>query len=278
MQTFYQGKVLGIIDQAQNLWSASNTLYNPLAILDVILVALILYWGYLLLKETRAMRILYGIAVLVGIFLLGKILQLTALNYILKYTMTLIAVAIPVVFQPELRGMLEKLGRARIIGDFTSLKRSEIITIISEIIESVEVLSKNKVGALIVLMQKTGLREYIETGVKIDAKVSRDLILSIFTPNTPLHDGAIIISGSKIVAGSCTLPLSDYGFDFSLGTRHKAALGLSQESDAIIIVVSEQTGSISLAYNGHLIRELTSEKLEEMILDILHQKQIKKSK
>lgn len=271
MGSVVTGKIAGWSDQIQYFWQGLDFWHSPYAILDIVLVALIFYWAYLLLKETRAMRILYGIAILFLVFLLGKIFDLSALNFILSYLVAMIIVAIPVVFQPELRAMLEKLGRAQFIGDFTKLKKREINEIIEEIIESVEILAKGKIGALIVIAQKTGLRDICDSGTKLDARVTHDLILSIFTPNTPLHDGAVIISGNKIISAGCTLPLAEDKFDFTIGTRHRAALGLSQQSDAMIIVVSEQTGSISLAYNGFLNKRISSAKLEEMILEILHQ-------
>lgn len=276
----YSGKIAGITDQIQYFWQSLDFFKNPFAILDILLVALILYLVYLLLKETRALRILYGIFILAVIFFVGKFFQLAALNYVLQYLFTMIIVAIPIVFQPELRAFLEKVGRAQIIGDFANLKRKEIAQVIEEITGAVDILSHNKIGALIVLAQKTGLREYIETGTKLDASVTQDLILSIFTPKTPLHDGAVIISGDKIIAAGCTLPLSEERYNFTIGTRHKAAIGLSQQSDAIIIVVSEERGSISLAYNGILSQNLDLERLEQLILEIMQQKQleIKKNK
>ncbi len=280
MDGLYSGKIAGITTQIQYFWQSLDFFKNPFAILDIVLVALILYLGYLLLKETRALRIVYGIFILAIIFFVGKFFQLAALNYVLQYLFTMIIVAIPIVFQPELRAFLEKVGRAQIIGDFASLKRKEIAQVIKEITGAVDILSHNKIGALIVLTQKTGLREYIETGTKLDATVTQDLILSIFTPKTPLHDGAVIISGNKIIAAGCTLPLSEERYNFTIGTRHKAAIGLSQQSDAIIIVVSEERGSISLAYNGILSQNLDLERLEQLILEIMQQKQleIKKNK
>lgn len=274
MENITTGKIAGITEQVQYFWQGLDFWHSPYAILDIILVALILYWGYLLLKETRAMRIMYGIVILALVFLAGRVFNLAALNFILKYLMTMIVVAIPVVFQPELRAMLERLGRAKIISDFSNLRRTEIKQILEEILHAAETLSKNKIGALMVIAQKTGLREYTEKGTKLEAIVSEDLLLSIFTPNTPLHDGAVIISGSKILAAGCTLPLAEDRFDFSVGTRHRAALGLSQQSDAIIIVVSEEKGSVSLAYNGVLSRDIGLDRLEQLVLEILEQKRL----
>lgn len=278
MGNITNGKIAGISDQIIYFWQGLDLWHSPYAILDILLVGLIFYWGYLLLKETRAMRILYGIAILAIVFLAGRLLQLTALNFILKYLITMIIVAIPVVFQPELRNMLERVGRAQLIDGFTSLKRREIKEVIEEIIAAVDILSKNKVGALIVVEQKTGLRDFYESGTRLNAEVNQDLLVSIFEPHTPLHDGAVVISGNKIIAASCTLPLAEGRFDFSIGTRHRAAIGLSQETDAIIIVVSEEKGVISLAHNGVLSPNLPPDQLKEMILEILQQKQVEISK
>lgn len=272
MDQLVNGKVAGLTDTLSHFWGTINIKDNPFIILDILLVALLIYWVYLFLKETRAMRIIYGIVILAVIFFLGKSLQLETLNYLLKYVMTMIVVAIPVVFQPELRSALEKLGRADIVGGFGKLQRSKMITIIKEIVHSAELLSKNKIGALIVLTRQTGLRDYIETGIKMDADVSTEIILTVFTPKTPLHDGALVINGDKIVAAGCTLPLAEIQYDYNLGTRHRAAIGLSMQTDALVIVVSEERGQISLGSNGILSRNLSPEKLEELLLKLLRSK------
>jgi diadenylate cyclase len=272
MAQLVSGKVAGLTDTLSHFWDTINLKDNPFIILDVLLVALLIYWVYLFLKETRAMRIIYGIVILAIIFFLGKALQLETLNYLLKYVMTMIVVAIPVVFQPELRSALEKLGRADIVGGFGKLQRSKMITIVKEIVHSAELLSKNKIGALIVLARQTGLRDYIETGVKLDADVSTEIILTVFTPKTPLHDGALVINGDKIIAAGCTLPLAEIQYDYNLGTRHRAAIGLSMQTDALVIVVSEERGQISLGSNGILSRNLSPEKLEELLLKLLRSK------
>ena len=272
MEQILAGKVEGVEDTISYFWGNISLRENPYIILDVLIVASLLYWGYLFLKETRAMRILYGIFILMGIFLLGRFLHLNTINFILKYAVTGFVVAIPIVFQPELRSALERLGRAEIVSDFAKLRKTEVITIIQEICKSAELLSKNKIGALIVLTRNTGLRDYIETGVKLDALVSSETILTVFTPKTPLHDGAMIISGDKIISAGCTLPLADIQYDYNLGTRHRAAIGLSMQTDALVIVVSEERGLISLASNGVLSQNLTADKLEELLAKLLKQK------
>lgn len=272
MDQLVSGKVAGLTDTLSHFWDSINIKSNPFIILDILIVALIFYWGYLLLKETRAMRIIYGIVILAVIFLLGKTLQLETLNYLLKYIMTMIVVAIPVVFQPELRSALEKLGRTDIVGGFGKLQKSKMMSVVKEIVHASELLSKNKIGALIVLTRQTGLRDYIETGVKLNADVSTEMILTVFTPKTPLHDGALLINGDKIVAAGCTLPLAEIQYDYNLGTRHRAAIGLTLQTDALVIVVSEERGMISLGSNGILSRDLSPVKLEELLLKLLRSK------
>lgn len=264
------GKVLGVTDDISNFWYGLSLSANSFVILDIILVAIIIYWGYLLIKETRAMRILYGILILGIVMIMGQIFHLSALNWLLGKLVTMILVAIPVVFQPELRSALERLGRTKFVGTYISLDKKEIDVLIDDLVESAKLLSKNKIGALIVITQKTGLRDIIDTGKPIGAKFTPELILTIFAPNTPLHDGALIISGNKVVAASCTLPLSEDEFDFNIGTRHRAAVGMSAQSDAVVLVISEETGSISLSYNGQLSSDLTPKELEEFLFDLLH--------
>lgn len=263
-------KILGVQDEVNYLWSSLNFTKNPFFILDILIVALIIYWVYLFLKETRAIRIIYGIVILGFLYLIGKLLNLTTLNYILKSLTTMFVVTIPIVFQPELRTMLERLGRTDLVSDFRKLKGSEIFQIINEIIVAVKKMSKTKTGGLIVITQKTGLRDIIETGVRIDSKITNELITTIFFNKTPLHDGALIIKGNKIAAASCMLPLSsEDNYNFHLGTRHRAALGLSEVSDAIIIVVSEEKGSISLANKGILNFDIDIYKLKKYLEDII---------
>ena len=272
METNLGPKIAGISETLNYFWSNLSFKNNYFAILDILLVALIFYWVYLFLKETRAMRIIYGIFILAIIFLLARLLQLDTVNFILNYAITGIIVAIPIVFQPELRAGLEKLGRPEIMGEFGKLRRSKAYAVIEEIVKSSQLLAKNKTGALIVITRQTGLRDYIETGVKIDSEISTELIMTIFSQNTPLHDGAIIISGDKIIAASCTLPLADIQYDYTLGTRHRAAIGLTQQTDALAIVVSEEKGTISLASNGILSKNLSKEKLEDLLLKLLKTK------
>lgn len=264
-------KVLGAKDEIIYFWSSLDISQNPFFILDIIIVAVFVYWLYVLIKETRAMRILYGIIILALLFLVGRLLNLAALNYLLKALMTMLIVAIPVVFQPELRSALEKLGRADIVSDFRRLKRSEISSIIIEIIGAVKELAKTKTGALIVIGQKTGLKDIIETGTLLNAKISEELLLTIFQPRTALHDGAVIIRGNRIAAAGCTLPLSEKRFDSQIGTRHRAAIGLTEQTDAVTIIVSEETGKISLTAKGILSHDVDEKKLKDLLEELIQQ-------
>jgi diadenylate cyclase len=260
------GQVLGSFDKASYFWDSLAMSITPFVVIDVLIVAVFIYWIYIFLKETRAMRILYGFLFLGILAIVGNLLDLILLNWILKYLMSMLIVAIPIVFQPELRTVLERLGRARFISDLSSLSRYNLTKLINELVTAAEVLSSQKIGALIVIQRKTGLREYITNGINIEAKVSAELLLSIFFPKSPLHDGAAIIAGDKIIAAGCTLPINESPLEnVGLGTRHKAALTLSGQSDAIVIVVSEETGAISLAMNDHLDRRLSPESLRAQL-------------
>lgn len=260
------GQVLGSFDKASYFWDSLSMSITPFMIIDVLIVAVFIYWIYVFLKETRAMRIVYGFLFLALLAIIGRVLNLILLNWILKYLMTMLVVAIPIVFQPELRSVLERLGRARFISDLASLSRYSQAKLINELVAASEVLSDQKIGALIVIQRKTALGEYISSGISIEAKVSAELLLSIFFPKSPLHDGATIIAGDQIVAAGCTLPIGDSLENMGLGTRHKAGLTLSELSDAIIIIISEETGSISLAIDGHMERKIDSEFLRQKLL------------
>ncbi|MBI4185731.1 TIGR00159 family protein [Candidatus Berkelbacteria bacterium] len=222
------------------------------SVIDISLVSLIFYGLYLLVRETRALRILYGITLLVILYLMSQWLHLTALHFLLQSVFAITLVAIPVVFQPELRAALERLGRGDFVGGILSYAQTEHLELQTELTAAVLKLSTTQTGALIVLERSTGLKDMIEAGVRLDAVVSTQLLLTIFHPNTPLHDGAVIIRGGRVAAANVFLPLAAEPTHHLLGTRHRAALGLTQESDAIILIVSEETGRISLAHQGAL--------------------------
>lgn len=265
-------KVLGATDKASYFLNQFNIRRQPFEIIDILLVAILIYWVYLLLKETRAMRILYGIVILIIIMVLGRLLQLQALNFILTYVLAGLVVAIPVVFQPELRAALERLGRTKFVGEFGGLKSDKLQSVISEILEAIDFLSENKRGAILVLTRQTGLRDIVQSGVRLEAKISKQLLITIFSPKTPLHDGAVIISGEKIIAANCWLPLTEQEFKYDLGTRHRAAAGITTDTDAIVLVVSEETGKISLAVGGNLTTDLKTTQLKDFLIKMLQHK------
>lgn len=266
------GKIFGDAIKASHLIDSfrivSGTGYLTF-ILDILIVGLLLYWGYVFLRETRAARILYGLVIIICLFALGNLFNLILLNWILKYLMTMLVVAIPIVFQPELRSALEKLGRAKFIRELNS--HTKPLALVESIVSTVITLSQNKIGALIVFQRQTGLREYIEKSTEINAQVSRDMLLTIFFPKSPLHDGAVIISGDQILSARSILPVSEAYLSSDLGTRHKAGLGITENSDAVAIIVSEETGYISMAVNGKLDRRITEERLKNRLIALLRQ-------
>lgn len=236
--------------------------------IDILLVAYILYRAILLIKETRAEQVLKGLAVLLIVTWLSHVLRLTTLYWILKNTATVGVIALLIVFQPELRRALEQIGRGKIFekGVFTQNDSRDVSVVIGEITRAVQNLAKNKIGALIVIERKTGVNDVIETGVRIGGEVSQPLLENIFVPNTPLHDGAVIIRDDRIAAAGCFLPLTENpNLSKQLGTRHRAALGISENSDALAIIVSEETGIISVASDGKLTRYLDPKTLKEIL-------------
>ncbi len=246
-----------------------------LIILDITVVSFVIYKMIMLIKGTRAVQLIKGLLVLVVAYFISDLLQLTTVNWFLQQIQLLIVVALPIVFQPELRRALEQLGRGKIFSrNMTFLGVEDRSRLINELVRSVQSLSKNKYGALIVIENETGLLDYINTGVILDGHVSAELLVNIFVPNTPLHDGAVIIRGDRIAAAGCFLPLTDSPYlSKQLGTRHRAALGITENSDCVVIIVSEETGTISVAYEGELTRYLDEKNLKEMLEDLLLVKQ-----
>ncbi len=229
--------------------------------IDIVATALLIYYLLVLIRGTRAVPILFGIAVLAGLLGLANVFHLLVLATVLQFALVGTAVTLPIVFQPELRRLLEQLGRGGMIarreaeGDAKALEEA-----IATLAAAAVVLSRNRVGALVAIEGATGLREYAESGTRLDARLSVELLLSIFTPRSPLHDGAAIVKGTLVEAAGCFLPLSENVLTQShLGTRHRAAIGLSEQTDAVVLVVSEQSGAISVARTGKLSREIDDE-------------------
>lgn len=237
-----------------------------LDIIDIVVVAYFLYRLFLMLKNTRAATLGKGLMVLIGFTLICRWLNLHVISWLLEKSMTVIMVALPVVFQPELRRALEQIGRGKLFHKGSELDEQELEEMLDAVAHATKVMSKNKVGALMVFERATGLAERIETGVPIDGLVSSGLLQNIFVKETPLHDGAVIIRGNRVVAACCLLPLTENrNLSQELGTRHRAAIGMSEQSDAMILVVSEETGTISIARNGELMRYLTVDDVKEIL-------------
>lgn len=243
---------------------------NLSSILDILAVSYIFYKGYMLIKETRAEQLLKGIIFLIILIPISKLLNLEVLSWILSNTITIGVLSFIIIFQPEIRRALEHIGRSAFNERHLTEDEHTMEKIINEIITAVDNLSKTKTGALIVIERATRLGETISTGVKIDAIVSAQLLENIFVVNTPLHDGATIIRSDRIISAGCFLPLTtNKNVDKSLGTRHRSAIGISENSDAIVVVVSEETGTISLAVNGSLTRNYDKDKLRDILFRIV---------
>ncbi len=232
---------------------------------DILIVAALIYQLFMLTRERRANAVLKGLLLLIVISWVSSFLGLSALNWVLMNILNNGSVVLLVLFQPELRQALERLGRrARI--DRTQNSGDEGTRIVSELTQSLLSLSRRRVGALVVFEQSSGLKDFIDTGTPIDSIISGPLLVNIFEPNTPLHDGAVIIRGERIAAAACVLTLSEQSnLSRDLGTRHRAGLGVSEGTDAIVLIVSEETGIISMAQGGRLTRHLDAEALSKAL-------------
>jgi len=243
--------------------------FRIIDLFDIVIVAVIFYKLLMLIRETRAEQLIKGLIVLLAVFNVSKWLQLHMVQYILENAFTVGVIALLVVFQPELRRALEYIGRTRWLSvSISEVIREELRQNIDEIVTAVSTLSRTKTGALIVMERDTGLNEIVDTGTLIEGKISSLLITNIFEHNAPLHDGAVLIKKEKLMAAGCFLPLSiksDLSRD--LGTRHRAALGMIENSDALVIVVSEETGAISVALDGQLNRFLDTNDLREILTE-----------
>lgn len=244
-------------------------------IIDILIVAAVFYKMYRLIRETRAEQLVKGIVLLFIFAEISGVLKLYTINWILQNAMTVGVIAILIVFQPELRRGLEYIGRSRFFSkSFIEIRGERLSQTVDEIVEACASLSRQKIGALIVMERATGLNEVVETGTKINGMVTSNLLINIFIPNTPLHDGAVIIKEDIVKAAACFLPLTDNNnISKELGTRHRAALGISERSDALAIIVSEETGSISIAENGVIARHLDSKTLKQILTDMYKPKE-----
>ncbi|NLS44954.1 MAG: TIGR00159 family protein [Firmicutes bacterium] len=249
------------------------------SIVDILIISYVIYRLLIIIRGTKAVSLIKGIAVLFITTMLSDLLKLRTVNWLLQKTITMLFVALPIVFLPELRRALEQIGRGGIFtGPLGLLEKEDMLRLITDASKAAAIMSRDKVGALITIERDTGIAELMETGTKIDAVVSVELLMNIFMPYSPLHDGAVIIRGNRIMAAGCYLPLSENpNISRRLGTRHRAALGLSEQSDAISIVVSEENGVISVAHSGKLVRYLDESTLKEKLIELLNANKFKQS-
>lgn len=258
IEAFYETRVLSYFNTL-----LAYPIKIVLLLLDVLIVLYLAYAVIKMLKGTRAMQLLKGIALLLIINALSEFLSLNILHYILNSIMTYGVLLIIVVFQPELRKALEQVGNTN-IKKILEFEDEEEPSCVEEVVKAAEEMAKQSIGALMVFERDISLGDYIHTGVAMGSKVSKELLINVFIPDTPLHDGAVIIKDNKIQAASCILPLTDKeSIDRIFGTRHRAAIGVTENTDAVVVVVSEETGAISLAIGGKIIRDISGEQLRK---------------
>lgn len=233
---------------------------NFAVILDVLIIWYLVYHLIMLIRGTKAVQLAKGIIFIFLVRIIAGLLHLNALTYIVDQIVSWAVIGIIVIFQPEIRRGLEKLGRTPLFGGHEVSVHDESVKFVNELDKAIQYMSKRRIGALITIQQETGLDDYIETGIKLDADVSGELLINIFIPNTPLHDGAVIINNNRIAVAAAYLPLSDSTMiPKRLGTRHRAAVGISEVTDAITIVVSEETGGVTITKNGRFLLDMTRE-------------------
>lgn len=239
-------------------------------VLDIVIVAYLLYTLLGFIKETRAQQLFRGILLIIAFFLVSELLNLSLLNWLLTRLITVGLIAVVILFQPEIRRGLEQIGRRGVLSwQFRDMGKEEMYATVHKIVDAVDDFSSTQTGALMAIERETMLSDISESGVIVDAEISVRLLGNLFYEGSPLHDGAVIIRGDRVHAASCVLPLTErQNIGKNLGTRHRAALGLSEVSDAFVIVVSEETGAISVAQNGEFKRFLDLKTLEKMLLDI----------
>lgn len=236
-------------------------------VVDILLVALVIYRIFILIKGTRALQMLVGMAVVVAAFVASQVFELFTLHWILSAFLSSIILVVVVLFQNEIRRALVHVG----VNPFLSTKEGSPDggQVVEELMKAAVSLANKKIGALIVLQRETDLRDYVEEGVRLDAALSKELILAVFIPYSPIHDGAVIVRRDRLLWAGCFLPLTTrFDVDKELGTRHRAALGITEETDAVVVVVSEETGGISVALNGRLTRHLDGATLRRVLLKL----------
>ena len=236
---------------------------NLAAFVDIVIVSLAIYWLLLLIRGTTAMTVLRGaVVLLLGAFVLSRVFDLRMLNWILRNSLTGLVIAVLVIFQPEIRRALERLGRT---GLRSVLGRQEHRDAIDVVVRAATRLARAHTGALILLERETGLQDVIDTGIPVNGSLSVELLATIFHPNSPLHDGAVVVRDDRIIAAGCTLPLSEAPLPADHGMRHRAGLGIAERSDAVVVIVSEERGAISLASNGRMAPALDEQRLSRQL-------------
>lgn len=248
-------------------------------IIDILIVAYVIYKLIMLVRGTRAVQLLKGIVVVVAAWALSILFNLDTLQWMVNEMFTFGVLAVIIIFQPELRRALEQIGRGKLFSRITTEVEQEFSRRIGEVIRAVNYLAARKIGALIVFERNTGLNDFVESGVMMHADISSELLTNLFTPTAPLHDGAVIMRQQELAAAGCYLPLSENPFiSKELGTRHRAAIGITEVSDAICVIVSEETGLISLTMNGQIVRGITEESLISKLFDELNPQKKEKEK
>lgn len=241
-------------------------------VVEILILAFLIYHILLWIKNTRAWDLLKGLLVVVAFVALAAVFNMSTILWIVQHVTGLFVTAIVIILQPELRSAIEELGQRNILSSLFSFDSGRSPDgrfsdkTVAEIVRACQEMSKVKTGALIVIQQNTPLGEYMRTGIEIDALVTSQLLINIFEKNTPLHDGAVIIEKDRVVAATCYLPLSDNRLDKNLGTRHRAGVGISEVTDSLTVIVSEETGAISIAYRGTLTHDITADYLRERLI------------
>jgi diadenylate cyclase len=233
------------------------------AVVDIVIVSLAIYWLLLLIQDTTAMTVLRGaVVLLIGAFVLSRVLDLRMLNWILRNSLTGLVIAVLVIFQPEIRRALERLGRTGLRSVLLSPEHRDAIDVV---VRAVTRLARAHTGALILLERETGLQDVIDTGIPVNGSLSVELLATIFHPHSPLHDGAVVVRDDRVIAAGCTLPLSEAPLPADHGMRHRAGLGIAERSDAVVVIVSEERGAISLASNGRMAPALDEQRLSRQL-------------
>ena len=255
---------------AHQVWGLALTLGETIRVwdvLDILIMALIVYRVLSFMQKTSASSVIKGLLLILVVAWISNLLNMNILSYLLRQVMQMGIILVVVLFQPEIRKMFERMGTTRLNGLFRRKGKQEIIdAVLKQVVSACYAMSKTETGAIIVFERKVGLNDYAITGTNINSNVSSELIQNIFFPNSPLHDGALIIRDDKLLAASCMLPLSNnYSLSKNLGMRHRAGVGLSERSDAVVVIVSEQTGALSIAANGMLKRNLDKKTFEKLL-------------